>query len=55
MAWIVLAIVGVIVVGGAIASRLWAARRLSRHLDTMQATEQAKEAARRRARETPGA
>ncbi len=53
MEWIAGGIVVALIVGGAIASRIWAARRLKRHLDGMQAAEAAKAEARRRARETP--
>lgn len=52
--WWALIGAAVVVVFGAIASRIWAARRLSKHLDAMQAAEAAKATGRRQEREPPG-
>jgi type VI protein secretion system component VasK len=52
--WVAIGVGGAIILG-AVLSRILAARRLSKHLDGMQAAEAAKAAARRHDRESPGA
>lgn len=47
--------VGVVIIIGLVASRILAARRLSKHLDMMQATEAAKAVGRKQDRASPGA